>query len=133
MSPFPPSRVVACLVALAFLALLAPLGAAEDECTLTDPRQRACVEANAPAPSGLPPPAYGPANLVFGRYYVYFGTADCLASPISNRCRGVEAAPGSTLGVFGIVHEESNSVTGLQRQKFVFGGGLVLPDRIVLV
>lgn len=133
MSPFPPSRVVACLVALASLAALVPVGAAEDQCTSNDPLRRACVGAPLNAPSGLPSPLYGPADLVFGRYYVYVGTADCLASAISNSCRGVEAGAGSTLGVFGIVHEESNGVDGLQRQKFVFGGRLVLADRMVVL
>lgn len=133
-------------VALALLSVLAvfPPAAAEDECRIEAATGRVCVAIPADRPStppGLPgaPPQTDP---YYGTYYVWMNAQKCSQSAIGNACRGVPVGPGSGVptpagnvgaGVFSVVYEESNGVPGLQRQVFIFGGGVRPPDRTVLV
>lgn len=121
-------RKLAIFCALLSLTTLTPYAKAEDECA-QPVQETACVKVPLFNP-GLPP-------VVGDRlktYYIVFATEECTQSIISNACRGVPPAPGSTGSVFGVLYEESNGWSGLQRMKFaICCPSLVQADRMVLV
>lgn len=108
------------LVALAVLALvpsLLPLAGAANDCTPGN-----CVQLE-----GRP----GPTPAVPGTptFYVYYHAATC-APNFSAECTG---APESPVGFVGLVYEETNGSSGLQRFSFQSGSHTVPADQAVLL
>lgn len=66
-------------------------------------------------------------------YYLWIGPGEC-RDPLNHaECRGVPAAPGSTVGVFGLLYEETNHYAGLQRRPINSSGTSYPADKMVLV
>lgn len=118
-------RTVAAMVAILGIVALFPQVSADD-CNLSTSPAHACQKIDVPAPGSPVPPA-----AVFGTYYVWIGPGHC-TNPIGGDCRGVPAGAGSTLGVFGVLYQESNGLGGLQRTA-TFTAGHRPADRMVLV
>lgn len=79
----------------------------------------------------------------WGKYYLWIGPGPCTSAPGGSACRGIPASPGSGVplpagagavgaGAFGILWQETNGVSGLQREAF-FLGSLKPADHMVLV
>lgn len=136
-------RTVAVTLAILSALALVPPTFASDECAPDVGGAVYCEEIPVDEPTtppGLPgvPAAVRP---FFGTYYLWVGPGEC-TSPLSNVCRGVPVAPGSgiptpagnvAVGVFSVLYEESNGLTGLQRSPIIVGSTLRPPDRTVLV
>lgn len=119
-------RIVAVALALFFLATAMPAATASDDCYTNAAEPRACV----PIPLPSPHP-----TVAAKTFYAHFGGPACKtlpAGPLSRDCTGTPASGGATLGVFGILYEETNGLQGLQR--FSTSVGTVRNgDRILLV
>lgn len=118
-------RTVAAMVAIAGLVALFPQVNAANDCNISTSPAHACQAVSVPWP-GSPVPE----SAAFGMYYVWVGPGHCVP-PTAPDCRGVPAGPGSTLGLVGVIYQESNGLPGLQRQATNVGG-FRPPDKMVV-
>lgn len=119
-------RTVAIFFALLTLAAALPVASANNACTTNPGEPRVCVT----VPVTSPNPAVASKT-----YYVYAGHAACKEVPLgpfTSECSGTPATGGATLGLFGIVYEETNGLPGLQRTDLIVGR-YYPADRILLI
>ena len=123
--------VAIALVALIWMAAL-PSGVAttsHDECANAPAGSCVAVsvprQAPPPANSEVPPPAGGLT------YYLWAAGARC-APTFGDACSGRPAAGSPVIGLVGILYEETNSVSGLQRKGGTLSGQTFTADAMIL-
>jgi hypothetical protein len=132
-------RTVAALLAISAILVALPLTSAADECTTNAAAAQVCLAIPIGRPSSPSPLPGVPDMALWDTYYLSITPLKCL-SPTSNDCAGSPAAEDSGipmpvgepvgLGVFGVLWQESNGCSGLQRRSVA---PCSQPDRMVLV
>ncbi|HUR69841.1 MAG TPA: hypothetical protein VM370_11405 [Candidatus Thermoplasmatota archaeon] len=130
------------------ILVLVPLGVAANDCDnlINTANQHICVAIPAGRPASPSPLPAVPNSGLFGTYYLFVAGNQC-TNVASDGCRGLPASPGSgipnptpdggtlvpSLSVWGLLWQESNQLSGLQRKGISSGGVFHPADHIVLV
>jgi hypothetical protein len=91
-----------------------------------------CKSAASPGCVQVPPAGAVPAPVpATPTYYVYLAAANCVPSN-SDSCAG-RPLNGAPINVMGVLYQESNTLSGLQRGRIVTPTKIYPPDQAVLL